>query len=118
MRALIERLCFPLLVYDKNYSSLFNGIKKTYFIYTMNVDEQRIAQNGYNYIFDTNKRYMSRIFGHSDYMIVTDTMQFKDYSKYEASAFDPDRKRKRHEQIFPKDCEKAYQAILDLCRTL
>ncbi|MCX5799113.1 MAG: flavodoxin family protein, partial [Proteobacteria bacterium] len=37
-----------------------------------------------------------------------DTYQFKDYSKVVAGRFDPEKKAKRRKEIFPKDCEKAF----------
>ena len=38
-----------------------------------------------------------------------DTLQFDDYSKYAARKFDEKAKRKRHEEVFPKDCERAFE---------
>jgi len=34
---------------------------------------------------------------------------FDDYSKYAAGRFDAEAKRKRHEEVFPEDCRKAYE---------
>ncbi|HRZ40216.1 MAG TPA: flavodoxin family protein, partial [Candidatus Omnitrophota bacterium] len=38
-----------------------------------------------------------------------DTYQFKDYSKIVAPRFDPVAKLKRRREIFPKDCQKAFE---------
>ena len=35
--------------------------------------------------------------------------QFEDYSKMAADSFDPEKKAKRRKEIFPQDCEKAYE---------
>jgi len=40
---------------------------------------------------------------------VTDTYQFDDYSKYVATAFNPEEKAKRRDVEFPNDCNKAFE---------
>jgi hypothetical protein len=40
--------------------------------------------------------------------LCTDTYQFKDYSKYVSTAWDPEAKARRHKEVFPQDCERAY----------
>lgn len=52
---------------------------------------------------------MKRIFGASESLFVTDTVQFNDYSKYETSAFNEEEKAKRRKEVFPEDCEKAFE---------
>lgn len=42
-------------------------------------------------------------------LIVTDTYQFDDYSKYVAELFDADEKAKRRKEVFPTDCQKAFE---------
>lgn len=36
-------------------------------------------------------------------------IQFDDYSKYVATAFDPEAKARRRKDIFPNDCKKAFE---------
>jgi hypothetical protein len=36
-------------------------------------------------------------------------MQFEDYSKYVAPRFDPLKKAQRRKEVFPQDCQKAYE---------
>jgi hypothetical protein len=38
-----------------------------------------------------------------------DTYQFDDYSKVLATRFDPVKKKKRHDEVFPLDCQKAFE---------
>lgn len=45
----------------------------------------------------------------SESTVVTDTYQFDDYSKYETSAFDADEKARRRVEVFPADCQKAFE---------
>jgi hypothetical protein len=50
---------------------------------------------------------LGRMFGLSESLMVTDTYQFDDYSKY-VNAFNVEEKAKRRREVFPLDCEKAY----------
>ena len=54
-----------------------------------------------------NEMFLSRLFGFSESLVVTDTYQFDDYSKY-VSSFNVEEKTKRREEVFPIDCEKAF----------
>ena len=55
------------------------------------------------------KTIATRIFGYSESLYSTDTYQFDDYSKYVADMFDPVEKAKRRKEVFPQDCEKAFE---------
>lgn len=108
MRSLMERMVFQYLVYDENYSSLVVNKKAIGFIYTMNIREDMLQEWGYDRIFLANETIFARIFGASESLVVTDTYQFTDYSKYVVTAFDEAAKAKRRQAVFPKDCEKAF----------
>jgi len=108
MRSFIERLIFPYLVYDENYSTLFNKKIPTGFIYTMNVNNQQMKDSRYNYHLQTTEWALKRVFGASESLFVTDTYQFDDYSKYVATKFNAEEKAKRREEEFPKDCNKSF----------
>ncbi len=108
IRSLMERMLFPYLVYDENYSSLVTKKKPIGFIYTMNIKESMLEERGYDRLFLTNEDYFKRIFGASESLLSTDTYQFTDYSKYITSAFSEPEKAKHLQEIFPKDCEKAF----------
>jgi multimeric flavodoxin WrbA len=109
VRSFLERLMFPYLVYDANYSTLFNRKIATGFIYTMNVGESRMIDVGYDQLFKSTEMTMGRIFGAAEYLTATDTYQFDDYAKYEVTAFDEHEKQKRRQEVFPKDCQKAFE---------
>jgi hypothetical protein len=107
------RLCFlgflPSLVYDKNHSLIFPKKLKNGWIYAMNMPEPWLMGSGYEQIFKFNEKLMIRAFGSSESLIVTDTYQFDDYSKYVSSMFDPELKARRRREVFPADCEKAFE---------
>ncbi len=109
MRSFLERLVFPFLVYDPPRSSLFPGKLPTGFIYTMGADAARVKEMGFDTQFRLTEMFLERTFGSTETLLVTDTLQFDDYSKYVSSAFDPEAKARRHREVFPEDCKKAFQ---------
>ena len=108
MRSLMERLCFPYISYDRKPSSFGRKIK-TAFIYTMNVPEAYLETIGYAKMFTDNEKLLERVFGHSESLVVTETNQFEDYSKYASSMFDPQQRAIRHATVFVEDCKKAFE---------
>jgi multimeric flavodoxin WrbA len=109
MRSFLERLIFPYLVYDRERSSLFKKKMPVGFIYTMGAPESRIKEAGYDRQFHLMDMILSRIFGgSSESLLVTDTYQFEDYSKYAVTGTDIEAKAKRRRDVFPADCQKAY----------
>jgi|SRR5271157_2491407 len=109
MRSFLERLVFPYLVYAENYPTLFKKKIMTGLIYTMNVNESQMEALGYLHHLKGTEMYMKRIFGHSESLYVNDTYQFKDYSKYVCTTFSQEKKAKRRKDVFPLDCEKAFE---------
>jgi len=115
MKSFLERLMFPYLVYDKVYSSLFPKKIKTAFIYTMNVSEAAMGERGYLPHLENNERFLARLFGASERLCSFDTYQ-TDYTKIVADGFDPEKKAERRRDVFPQDCENAFQLGVRLAR--
>jgi multimeric flavodoxin WrbA len=109
MRSFLERLLFPYLMYTDPPQTLFPGEISTGFIYTMNVSEEVMMEWGYVQNFNRTAMVLHRIFGASETLINCDTYQFEDYSKYVADRFDPEKKAARHRDIFPLECQKAFE---------
>ncbi|WP_143316443.1 flavodoxin family protein [Clostridium sp. HBUAS56017] len=109
MKSFMERLIFPYLVYDENYSSLFPKKISVGLIYTFGVDEQRLKQSKWQESIKYNEFLVERFLGKAESLFVTDTYQFDDYSKYVSTAFDAGNKLKRREEVFPQDCKKAFE---------
>lgn len=114
MRSFMERLLFPYLTYTDPPQSLFPGKIKSGFIYTMNTTEEQMTERGYLQHFKLHEMVLQMIFGASEYMCSFDTYQFDDYSKVVSSRFDPEKKAQRRKEVFPKDCEKAFEMGSDL----
>ncbi len=109
MHAFLERLIFQYLAYNADHSSLFQKKIKTGFIYTLGAPEERMKQMDFDQPSQTNEWLLKFIFGESESLLVNDTYQFDDYSKYDTSGIDADAKEKRRQEVFPVDCQKAYE---------
>ena len=108
MRSFLERLLFPYLTYTPGYAAIFPGKLRVGLAYTMNVAEKDLAARNYDKMFAASQGVLTRIFGNCDLLPCTDTYQFSDYSKYLSTAWDADAKKRRHEEVFPLDCQRAF----------
>ncbi|TGE35123.1 flavodoxin family protein [Desulfosporosinus fructosivorans] len=108
MRSFLERLLFSNLSYNEGHPSIFQGKLSSGFIYTMNVPEDFVKQVNYEALFQQNENLLKIFKGTSEFMISTDTYQFEDYSKYEASMFDEKHKSQVKAEQFPIDSQKAF----------
>ncbi len=107
MRSCIERLCFQYLRYANPPATLFPRRIRTALVYTMNIPEGMVADTGLGQHIEISRGFMERTFGHCETLLVTDTLQFDDYSKYENTLFDPDAKQRRYREVFPQDEARA-----------
>ena len=108
MRACMERLWFQYYLYTAKKPPLSPRKKATALVYTMNVREEDIPAYGKDKVIGVAKGVMERLFAPCEVFLCTDTKQFEDYSKYEVDYFDVPAKLKRHEEVFPKDLERAF----------
>ena len=109
MRSFMERLLFPYLFYSFPPRTLYPKKINVGLIYTMNVPEDMVQERGYEPLFNHNEQVMKIIFGRARSLMSYDTYQFEDYSKMMAEGMDAERKKKRRKEIFPRDCEKAFE---------
>ena len=112
----LERLIFPSLVYDKNYSTIAPKKMPTAFIYTMNAPEEFMDKIGYLSTFDKIESAIGRMFTKPLVMYSNDTYQFDDYSKYESSDFSEEAKAEHRKIQFPLDCQKAFELGANLIK--
>lgn len=108
-RALLERLFFPYNNYSKDMKSLFPRRINTALIYTMNVSEELLKMLGYDLHFASTRMHLEMYFGACEVMLSTDTLQYNNYEKYESEMFDTEQKVKRHAEVFPEDCKRAFE---------
>ncbi len=109
MKSFIERLLFPYTPYTRTKITLFPKKINTGLIYTMNVTESQMKQMRYDKHLGTYEIILKMILGASESLFSNDTYQFDDYSEVVADAFNVEKKAKSRQEMFPKDCEKAFQ---------
>ncbi len=117
MSSFLERFVFQYLVYDTNRSSLYPKKLPIGFIYTMGAKEDFMKFLSIDQHIELNEMFLGRIFGSSESLVVTDTYQFDDYSKY-VNSFNVEEKTKRRTEVFPVDCEKAFDLGVRLIKNI
>lgn len=105
VRNLFERIWFPGLLYSKDGSIAYTKRVKTALIYTMNCPDE----NFYKDLIGSHKATFERLVGETETLCAVETWQFDDYSKYASTMFDVEARRKRHEEVFPQDLQKAFE---------
>ena len=73
---------------------------------------------GYAHLLEGYRQTLSRFVGPTEVFVSGNTLQVKDYSKldWEWSIFDPQAKQRRHEEVFPQECQAAYEKGAALAR--
>ena len=106
-RALMERLVFCTLPYESG--SYFEGSVDMGFIYTMNAGDGYYEQTLRPYL--TNVESLFKLGLHGDVMsyAACDTLQVKDYSKYDMAYFSEEEKHRHREEQFPTDLAECFR---------
>jgi multimeric flavodoxin WrbA len=118
MRSFLERLFYPLMTYTDPPGSLLSRKVQTAFIYTLGATRKMARERGFDKQIVANETLMKMILGASETLCSYDTYQFEDYSKVYAPRFDPEKKAKVRAEVFPIDCEKAFEMGARLVRQL
>ena len=116
MRSFLERLLFPCIAYDRDYSSLALKKPATACIYTMNVTREVMLEQHYPEKLGSTEFFIERSFSRPAVLYINDTYQFSDYSKYMVECFSEQEKALQREKQFPLDCQKAFELGRDLAR--
>lgn len=118
-RCYLERLYFPNFVYDKDYSTIAPKKFRSTFVFTMNVPENVMEEYRYPEKLGMMLNFAARLFGYAPItQYVNNTYQFRDYSKYASSLFNPVEKAEYREKHFPLDCEKAFENGANLAKAI
>ena len=106
-RSFLERITFPAMSYN-DYSSVFKGKVDVDVFLTMNT-----SLNGYDQMYKAKMDEYFGLFrflnGNVRLIPVCDTLQVKDYSKYEMGSFSEEHKKAFHDEDFPKELELAFK---------
>lgn len=106
VRNFYERLLYPPNHYKGKAPDEGYGFRmQVGLIYTMGVADP--ALNGDTIVKDAAK--FQRFLGDTETLNVVDCWQFDDYSKYACSGHDVEAKRAHRENVFPKECEAAFE---------
>jgi multimeric flavodoxin WrbA len=118
MRSLIERLVFPFYTYTDPPMSIFPGKTRVGVLYALGATEEMAVQLSWDRSLNETGAVMGRVFGPAETLLVYDTLQFDDYSKYVAPRFNPAHKLARRRDIFPQELRKAFEMGVRLVQHL
>ena len=112
-RALYERLIFQNLTYAVEKPCCNERPIPVMLIMTSNAPDTMYLDKMKNY-----QQTLSAFVGPAEILIAGDTLQLKDYSKtdWKWTLFDPEAKQKRHETVFPQECQRAFAMGADLAK--
>lgn len=105
-RALYERLIFQNLTYNRENPCCNAHPVPILLIMTSNAPD-----NMYTDLMNSYQQTLSSFVGPCDVLVSGETLQLKDYGKtdWPWTLFDPEARQKRHEEVFPLECKKAYE---------
>ena len=105
-RALYERLIFQNLTYNLETPCCTAKRIPVLLIMTSNAPEGM-----YQDLLNAYRQTLDNFIGPTEVFVSGDTMQLKDYGKtdWPWTMFDPVHKQERHDTVFPKECERAYE---------
>lgn len=108
-RALYERLVFQSLTYSKEKPNCNEHMIPVLLITTSNCGEEMYDAIGYTSLLDSYKGTLERFVGPTEVLICGNTLQVKDYSRYDWTLFDPEAKKAHHDATFGEYLSKAYE---------
>ena len=112
-RALYERLIFQNLTYNVETPCCNEHPIPVLLIMTSNAPD-----NAYMDMIGNYQQVLTRFVGPTEVLVSGDTLQLKDYSKtdWPWTLFDPEAKQRRHETVFPRECQRAFDMGAALAR--
>lgn len=115
MVAFLERLFFSNTIYSFEVPTVFpKKLPSAYFL-TMNMTEEQFQQYKVTNLLKTYEFFAENLLRVKPKTLCAyDTVQFKDYSRYESSMFDPEKKFAYKEKVFAELCNQAYEIGRDL----
>ena len=112
--AFVERLHFCMLSYD-DYSNYFTGKVNVGVVFTMNAPTTYYKLQYQRKLAGQTAAFKA-LNGTVKVLPSCDTLQVKDYSKFNMAGFDEAHKKAHHEKQFPKDLEAAREMGAELVR--
>ena len=114
-RALYERLIFQNLTYNLETPCCNEHPIPVLLMMTSNAPDTMYLPLMQNY-----QQTLSRFVGPTEVFISGNTLQLKDYSRtdWPWTMFDPEAKQKRHDEVFPQECARAYKMGMTLAQEM
>lgn len=105
-RALYERLIFQNLTYNVERPCCNEHPIPVLFLMTSNA-----ADDMYLDMMERYRQTLSRFVGPTEFFVSGNTLQLKDYGKtdWPWTLFDAEAKQRRHERVFPQECQRVFQ---------
>ena len=105
LRGFLERFWFSVLMYNTEHMVRAPKSMPVKIILTTNAPEFGFHKA----LNDSLTGAMTRFVGPAELIEANATLQFDDYSKYDASMIDEAERIKRHKEVFPLDLQKAFE---------
>lgn len=109
-RALYERLVFQSLTYNRETPCCNAHKIPVLLIMTSNCSEEMYGAIGYAPLLEQYKGTLGTFVGPTEIFCCGDTLQVNDYSPYNWTMFDPEAKKKRHDETFGDYLAAAFEA--------
>lgn len=113
-KALYERLVFQSLTYNKEKPNCNGHMIPVLLIMTSNCSEAVYDAVGYTKLLENYQQTFNSFVGPTKVLCCGNTLQVKDYSRYNWTMFDADAKKAYHDETFDSYLQKAYEAGADL----
>ena len=99
-----ERLVFPYLTYNKENPCCNDRRIPVILFMTSNAPDTL-----YSDLVDNYRNVLTNFIGPTQTFVSGETLQVKDYSKFNWTFFDPEQRKERREKVFPQELKKAYE---------
>ena len=85
-------------------------------IMTSNAAKEFYTPLGYGKMLRGYRKTLDTFVGKTKTLIAGDTLQVKDYGRYDRTMFNAEAKRERHDKVFPEEKKKAFGLGGDMVR--
>ena len=115
LRSFMERFLFSNMLYNRENRWLFPKRIPSALIYTWGASEEAVRTQD-SFVRVTEK-YLGMMFGTPPSVLYSVmSLQFNNYSRYETDALDEEAIRRQRREVFPQDCQKAFEIGASLVR--
>ena len=107
-RALYERLVFQSLTYQAENRCCNTHKIPVLFIMTSNAPKEIYERMGYDEMLKRYENTLTAFVGDTKIYVADNTLQVKNYDRFNWTQFDVETKKKRHEEVFPLERQEVF----------